>query len=90
MDNAFVFAFCRDEWDVHGSRLQLHRYMGTCKDSSCTLNIVQGSATGYKVVSVVDERALMSSIAIETYQSSFQSHRGVIYAVRAYAPAESL
>ena len=69
---------------------------GTCKDSSCTVNSVQGSVTGYKGVSVVGERALMStvalqqvSIAIETYQSSFQSHRDAIYAARAYAPAES-
>ena len=35
----------------------------TFKDSSCTLNIVQGSVTGYKDVSIVGERTLMSAVA---------------------------
>ena len=54
---------------------------GTCKVSSCTVNSVQGSVTGYKGVSTVGERTLMSavawqpvSIASETDQSSFQSY----------------
>ena len=70
---------------------------GTCKAPNPSVELAQGSVTGYKDVSFAGERALMStvalqqvSIAIETYQSSFQSHRGVINAVRAYAPAESL
>ena len=53
---------------------------GTCKDSSCTVDILQGSVTGYKDVSTVGERALMSAVAlqpvstaIEADQSSFQS-----------------
>ena len=32
------FAFCREKWPVHGGQLQLHRYMGTSKDSSSTVS----------------------------------------------------
>ena len=39
---------------------------GTCKDSSCTVDIVQGSVTGYKDVSTVGERALMSAVGTAT------------------------
>ena len=36
---------------------------GTCKDSSCTVNRVPGCVTGYKGVSTVGERTLMSAVA---------------------------
>ena len=52
----------------------------TCKDSSSTVDSVQGSVTGYKDVSTVGERAPMSAVArqpvsaaIQADQSSFQS-----------------
>ena len=61
---------------------------GTCKAPNFSVELAQGSVTGYKGVSTVGERTLMSavalqqvSIAIETYQSLFQSHRGAIYAM---------
>merc|ERR1712107_332575 len=54
---------------------------GTCKASSCTVGLSQGSVTGYKDVSTDSQQALMSavaqqpvSIAIEAVQSSFQSY----------------
>ena len=61
---------------------------GTCQDSSCTVDILQGSVTGYKDVSTVGERALMSAVAwrpvctaIEADQSSFQSHMSCVLTV---------
>ena len=64
---------------------------GTFKDSSCTLNIVQASVTGYKDVSVVGERTLARqpvSTAIEANLCSFQLHmsgvlcsRGIVLSV---------
>ena len=61
---------------------------GTCKDSSSTIDSVQGSVTGYKDVSRVDGRAPTSAVArqhvsaaIKADQSSFQSYRsGVLTA----------
>merc|ERR1712243_340084 len=54
---------------------------GTCKASSCTVGLSQGSVTGYKDVSTDSEQALMSAVAqqpvsidIEADQSSFQSY----------------
>ena len=44
MDNAF--AFCREKWPVHGDQLQLLHNKGSCKDSSCNVDVVQGSVTG--------------------------------------------
>ena len=53
----------------------------SCKDSSCTADIVQGSVTGYRDGSTVGERALMLAVArqpvsttIATDQPLFQSH----------------
>ena len=55
---------------------------GTCKDSSSTVDNVQGSVTGYKDVSKVDGRAPMSAVArhhvsaaFKADQSSFQPYR---------------
>ena len=52
----------------------------TCKDSSCAVDRVQGSVTGYKDVSTVGEPVLRSagarqpvSTTIHADQSSFQS-----------------
>ena len=54
---------------------------GMCRDSSCNVDVVKGSVAGYKDVSTVGERTLMLavawepvSVAMEAYQSSFQSH----------------
>ena len=59
---------------------------GTCKDSSSTIDSVQGSDTRYKDVSRVGERAPMSamarqpvSAAIKADQSSFQSYRSGVH-----------
>ena len=53
---------------------------GTCKAPNPSVELAQGCVTGHKDVSVVGERTLLSavalhqvSIAIEAYQSSFQS-----------------
>merc|ERR1712227_13151 len=62
MDNGFAFAeknaMCTEDSYSYTAR------KGTCKASSCTVGLAQGSVTGYKDV----------SIAIEADQSSFQSY----------------
>merc|ERR1719414_2053973 len=79
MDNGFAFAeknaMCTEDSYSYTAR------KGTCKASSCTVGLAQGSVTGYKDVSTDSEQALMSavaqqpvSIAIEADQSSFQSY----------------
>merc|ERR1712107_586004 len=79
MDNGFAFAeknaMCTEDSYSYTAR------KGTCKASSCTVGLSQGSVTGYKDVSTDSEQALMSavaqqpvSIAIEAVQSSFQSY----------------
>ena len=67
---------------------------GTFKDSSCTLNIVQGSVTGYKDVSIVGERTLMSAVArqpvstvIEADLCSFQLHMSGVLCSRGTVPS---
>ena len=59
---------------------------GTCKDSSSTIDSVQGSVTGYKDVSRVGERVPMSAVArqpvsaaIKADQSSFQPYRSGVH-----------
>merc|ERR1712135_52248 len=79
MDNGFAFAeknaMCTEDSYSYTAR------KGTCKASSCTVGLSQGSVTGYKDVSTDSEQALMSavaqqpvSIAIGADQSSFQSY----------------
>ena len=46
---------------------------GTCKDSSCTVNSVQGSATGYKGVSTVCERILISAVARQPVSTAIEA-----------------
>merc|ERR1712209_276803 len=62
MDNGFAFAeknaMCTEDSYSYTAR------KGTCKASSCTVGLSQGSVTGYKDV----------SIDIEADQSSFQSY----------------
>ena len=54
VDNAF--AFCREKCRVHGANYSCITTKGTCKDSSCTVDIVRRSVTtGYKDVSTVGE-----------------------------------
>ena len=81
MDNAF--AFCREKWPMHGGQLQLHHNKGQLQGFELQCGRRPGSVTGYKDVSTVGERTLMSavarqpvSIAIKAHQSSFQSHEG--------------
>ena len=73
---------------MHGGQLQLHRKKGTCKAPNPSVELAQGSVTGYKGVTTVGERTLMSAVArqhvsaaVEADQSSFQSYRsGVLTA----------
>ena len=46
---------------------------GTSKDSSCTVNSVQGSVTGYKGVSTVGERILMSAVARQPVSTAIEA-----------------
>ena len=46
---------------------------GTCKDSSCTVNSIQGSVTGYKGVSTVNERTLMSAVARQLVSTAIEA-----------------
>ena len=66
-------AFCEASYSYTATK-------GTCKDSSSTVDSVQGSVTGHKDVSTVGERAPMLAVAkqpvsaaIKADQSSFQS-----------------
>merc|ERR1712227_541260 len=61
MDNGFAFAeknaMCTEDSYSYTAR------KGTCKASSCTVGLSQGSVTGYKDVSTDSEQALMSAVA---------------------------
>ena len=50
---------------------------GNFKDSSCTLNIVQGSVTGYKDVFNVGERTLMSAVARQPVSTAIEAHQSL-------------
>ena len=86
MDN--VFAFGEKNGLCTEASYSYITTKGTCKDSSCAVDIVQGSVTRYKDVSTVGERALMSAVArqpvsaaIEADQSSFQSYMSGVLTV---------
>ena len=49
---------------------------GNFKDSSCTLNSVQGSVTGYKDVFNVRERTLMSAVARQPVSIAIEAYHG--------------
>ena len=64
---------------------------GTFKASSRNVELAPGSVTGYRDVSTDNEQTLMStvalqqvSVAIEAYQSSFQSYRSGMFLLTAY------
>ena len=48
---------------------------GTCKDSNCTVNSVQGRATGYRGVSTGGERTLMSAVARQPVSTAIEADR---------------
>ena len=47
----------------------------TCKDSNCTVNSVQGRATGYRGVSTGGERTLMSAVARQPVSTAIEADR---------------
>ena len=57
MDNSFAFAEKNDLCTEVSYSYTTTK--ATCKDSSCTVDIVQGSVTGYKDVSTDSEPAQM-------------------------------
>ena len=93
VDNAFIFAR-----QVHGGQLLYHSNKGGLARLRISASTRSGKCHGYKDVPTESEQNLTSTVAqqtvpigIERDRSSFQSDMsGVIYAVRAYAPAENL
>ena len=78
MNNSF--AFCRENWPMHGGQLQQHLI------SSRDVELAPGSVTRYRDVSTDNEQTLMSSvarqpvsIAIETDQYSFQLYSSGVF-----------
>ena len=67
---------------------------GACKDSSCTVDVVLGSVTGYKDVPTDSEQALMLAVtqqpvstAIEADQCSFQLYMSGVLCSQGTVPS---
>ena len=76
IDNGFVFAeknaMCtEDSYSDTATK-------GTCKASSCTVGLAQGSVTGYTDVSTDSEQALMSAVAQQTVSIAIEADQSVI------------
>ena len=71
MDNAF--AFCRENGLCAEASYSYITTRGSCKDSSCNVDIVQGSVTGNKDVSTVGERTPMSAVARQPVSTAIEA-----------------
>ena len=91
VDNGFAFA---EKHDLCTEPVTVTSQQRALANSSCTVDIIQGSVTGYKDVSTVGERALMSAVArqpvsttIEADQSSLQSYMSGVLCSRGMVPS---
>ena len=80
------FAFCRENGQCTEDSYSYTSTEHTFKASSRNVEFAPGSVTGYRGVSTDNEQTLMStvalqqvSVAIEAYQSSFQSYRSGMF-----------
>ena len=71
MDNGFAFA---EKHDLCAEASYSHTTTkGACKDSSCAVDIVHGSVTGYEDVSTDSEQALMLAVTQQPVSTAIEA-----------------